>query len=283
MKGYIKDYRQEIKSDIWLMPPMYHRVWQWLKYMVNHEDNEIPMRDGSRFLIKKGQHMTSLRDIAQGVGWYEGAKWKEPNPKTISVILEWLVKQEMILIDKGKGNRQYTLVTLLNWDLYQVKNDKGNSKETVDGTDDTQPLDINKNDKNEKNEEEINKSSKSKKHNFEPVHLELAEYLLKAIKENYPDMQVKESNLKNWAVTFRLMIDRDNRTEQAIRNCIDWVSGHDFWHKNILSADKLRKQYDRLVMEAKDQAKFGVINGGKNNEDHRSSYPKRDFSKYKFR
>ncbi len=137
------------------MPPLYHRVWQWLKYMVNHKDNEIPMRDGSKFLIKKGQHLTSLRDIAQGVGWYEGGKWQEPNPKTISSVLEWLVKQEMISIDRGKGNRQYTLITLLNWDLYQSTNNGGNSKETLDGTDSTQLLDINKNDKNEENDKDI--------------------------------------------------------------------------------------------------------------------------------
>ncbi|WP_243764021.1 hypothetical protein [Bacillus sp. XF8] len=144
MQGFIKDYRQELGSDIWLMPPMYHRVWQWLKYQVNHQDNEIPMRDGSKFLIKRGQHLTSVRNIAQGVGYYEGTKWKEPNPKTISTILGWLEKQEMILIERGQGNRQYTLITLLNWDSYQAKKDEGNSK----GTAEKHLADINKNDKN---------------------------------------------------------------------------------------------------------------------------------------
>jgi DnaD/phage-associated family protein len=125
------------------MPPLYHRVWQYLKYMVNHDENTIPMRDGSKLLIKKGQHLTSVRDIAKSIGWYEGVKWKEPNPKTVSVVLDWLEKQGMITIERGKGNRQYTLISLLNWEKYQFKNDKGNSKVT----DREHLVDINKNDK----------------------------------------------------------------------------------------------------------------------------------------
>lgn len=143
MQGFIKDHRKELTSDIWALPPLYHRTWQYLKYMVNHDDNEIPMTDGSKFLIKKGQHLTSLRNIARGIGWYEGAKWKEPNPKTVSKIIEWLCKNNMIKVENGKGNRQYTLITLLNWDLYQHSESRGNSKETPK----KQLADINKNDK----------------------------------------------------------------------------------------------------------------------------------------
>lgn len=104
------------------------------------------MRDGSFLEVKAGQHLTSVRSIAENVGWYERGVFKAPNPKTISSILEWLVKQNMIKIDRGKGNRQYTLITLLNWDSYQSNEDESNSKYTVS----KQSLDINKNDKNEK-------------------------------------------------------------------------------------------------------------------------------------
>lgn len=143
MQGYIKDHRKELHSDIWMMPPLYHRTWQYLKYIVNHKDNTIPMRDGTFLTIKAGQHLTSLRDIAKNIGWYEGVKWKEPNPKTVTTILDWLENQSMIKIERGKGNRQYTLITLLNWDLYQHKLVEGNSQETAS----KQSTDINKNDK----------------------------------------------------------------------------------------------------------------------------------------
>ncbi|GGE47908.1 hypothetical protein GCM10011391_28360 [Pullulanibacillus camelliae] len=143
MSGYIKDYRKELDSDIWMMPPLYHRIWQYLKYKVNHQQAKIPMRDGTFLNIQPGQHLTSVRDIAKAVGWYEGVKWKEPNPKTVSTILDWLVKQSMISIDRGKGNRQYTLITLIQWESYQAKQVEGNSKVTPR----EHLVDINKNDK----------------------------------------------------------------------------------------------------------------------------------------
>jgi len=105
------------------------------------------MRDEGFLTIKAGQHLTSVRDIAKGVGYYEQMKWEEPNPKTISRILTWLEKQSMISVDRGRGNRQYTLITLLNWESYQVINEDGNTLGTPLGEGRTQPVDINKNDK----------------------------------------------------------------------------------------------------------------------------------------
>jgi hypothetical protein len=166
LSGFIKDYRKELQSDIWLMPPLYHRVWQWLKYQVNHEPNEIPMLDGTKFKVKKGQRLTSVRNIAQGIGWYEGLIWKEPNPKTVSNVLVWLEKNDMILIERGRGNRQYTLITLLNWDKHQCKSDGGNSKVTGNGEGKKQVTDINKNDK------ECLKNEKIKAYTSNPLLIE---------------------------------------------------------------------------------------------------------------
>ena len=184
MRGYIKDYRKELNSDIWMMPPMYHRVWQYLKYKANHEQKKIPLSGGSFIEIQAGQHLTSLRTIAQGVAYYQGMQYREPNPKTVSTILDWLEENDMITVERGKGNRQYTLITLLNWEIYQAKDNGGNSndfqkihggvlggnsKETAQTstnqgfqeqssnrgnskeTAKKQQLDINKNDKNDKN------------------------------------------------------------------------------------------------------------------------------------
>lgn len=138
--GFIKDYRKELESDIWLMPPMYHRVWQWIKYSVNHAENQIPNRDGTRMELKPGQHATSYRLIAKGVGYYEGRKWKEPNTKTIKVILDWLTQNKMIAV---YGNTLGTILTVENWELYQFENNQGNTLETLG----KHLVDTNKNDK----------------------------------------------------------------------------------------------------------------------------------------
>lgn len=259
MKGYIKDYRKELQSDIWLMPPLYHRVWQYLKYKVNHKENKIPMRDGSFLTVKTGQHLTSIRSIADNVGWYERGVFKAPNPKTISSILNWLEKQNMIKIDRGEGNRQYTLISLLNWDSYQSNDDESNSQYTVS----KQSMDINNNDKNDKNEKK--ESTSRSKYKFETHHMKLAELLFKKMKENNPN--AKKPNYKSWANTFRLMMERDEREGKDIQDLILWSQSHHFWHKNILSADKLRKQFDRLQLEMKGEQNnpLKVINGGKVN------------------
>ncbi|WP_156158264.1 hypothetical protein [Gordoniibacillus kamchatkensis] len=114
-----------------------------MKYKVNHDAAEIPMRDGSRFKLEPGQHLTSIRAIAKGVGWYEGRVWKEPNPKTIDTIIRWLEKSEMIRVDRDKGNKGYTLISLINWAFYQTETVSSNNKVTIE----KQSVDINNNNK----------------------------------------------------------------------------------------------------------------------------------------
>lgn len=144
MSGWIKDWRKELESNIWLMPPLYHRVWQWIKYNVNHEPNKVPFKDGKVVEVGKGEKITSYRQIANGVGYYERGIWREPNVKTIRDILEWLRNEQMIDIE---SNSQYTRIKVLNWDIYQAPvQDVSNSRETVS----KQSLDTNKNDKNDK-------------------------------------------------------------------------------------------------------------------------------------
>jgi len=139
--GYIKDWRQELESDIWLMPPIYHRVWQWIKYSVNHSPGRIPNSDGTFTIVNPGQHATSYRLIAQGVGYYSRGKWEEPNVKTIKSIIDWLVSQNMITV---KSNALGTLITVENWELYQMESVKSNAQVTLS----KHSLDTNKNDKN---------------------------------------------------------------------------------------------------------------------------------------
>ena len=144
MSGWIKDWRKELESNIWLMPPLYHRVWQWIKYNVNHEPNKVPFKDGKVVEVGKGEKITSYRQIANGVGYYERGIWREPNVKTIRDILEWLRNEQMIDIE---SNSQYTRIKVLNWGLCQAPvQDVSNSQETVS----KQSLDTNKNDKNDK-------------------------------------------------------------------------------------------------------------------------------------
>lgn len=117
--GWIKDHRCEIDSLIWEMPPMYHRVWQYLKYSAAFEVKKIPQKSGEILILNRGELITSIRTIANAVAWYERGILRTPNPKTIQDILQWMESQEMIKINHGNGGNQYSLISLLNWTRYQ--------------------------------------------------------------------------------------------------------------------------------------------------------------------
>lgn len=259
MGGFIKDFRSELKSDIWMMPPLYHRVWQYLKYKVNHSPNKIPMEDGTFFDIEPGQHLTSVRNIAKGIGYYEGLQWKEPNPRTVSKIIEWLEKQEMITISRGRGNRQYTLVTLSNWDLYQTNSEGGNSKTTPSTSGSKQPVHIKKNDKeglkNDKELKEIKNSPKQVYDEDSPPFI-LADFFYKEILKNDPKR--KEPNLQTWSDDIRKMIELDKRDKKEIGELMRWVQQDEFERANVLSPSKLRTRYTSLLLKMKNPKKSNV-------------------------
>lgn len=164
LSGWIKLHRQITESDVYQMPPLYLRVFERLIIEANHQDNEIPYKKHSqdiacKKLIKRGERLTSIRQICQWVGWYERGIFKMPNPKTIKTILDWLQQNDMIQIYNNEGNRKETHYRIVNYDIYQSddntkvteKKQSGNSKETEK----KQSLDTNKNDKNDKNDKKI--------------------------------------------------------------------------------------------------------------------------------
>ena len=96
-------------------------------------------------------------------------------------------------------------------------------------------------------------STSRSKLKFETHHLKLAELLYKQIQNNSPNYP--EPDLEKWANEFRLMMERDKREGKEIQDLIIKTQSDNFWKKNILSPGKLRKQYDRLVMEFEDSQK----------------------------
>lgn len=59
----------------------------------------------------------------------------------------------------------------------------------------------------------------------------------------------KTPNFTTWARDVRLMRECDERTHKEIGGLFRWALQHSFWHANIQSPAKLRKQWDTLVMQ----------------------------------
>jgi len=108
-------------------------------------------------------------------------------------------------------------------------------------------------------------SEKPSEHTFKysEMHKNLAKLLEAKIKERMPRHKFTgKQYLEEWANEFRLMEEKNEATIEEIEKLVIWVSKDDFWYKNIRSAEKLRKQFPRLLADREDKTR----KGGKRNE-----------------
>ncbi len=252
MQGYIKLYRKIMDSPVW-SDSNYLKLWMYCLMRATHKEREV-IAGNQVITLEPGQFITGRDSLSEDLN--RGAKPKQRlSDSTWWRYLNNLEKWQMLNINK---TNKFSVISIINWNQYQETEQQLNIKRTSD----EQRMNTNKNVKNDKNEKNNKKTSRPKL-KFETHHLKLAELLFKKIKENNP--VAKEPNLETWANTFRLMMDRDERAGKEIQDLILWSQGHHFWYKNILSADKLRKQYDRLLLEMNDDHRkpLKVIAGGK--------------------
>jgi DNA-binding transcriptional regulator YhcF (GntR family) len=201
IEGYIKLFRHIIDNPIYTKSPLYLKVFERLILEANHKCIRIPYNKITK-LIKRGEKLTSIRQISEWVAWYERGILRSPNPKTISEILNWLVENNMIEI-YNKGNTQVTVkngkkqnesnnrethYNIVNYCIYQSKeHDESNSQVTTKFptkiNEGIQQLDTNKNVKNKKNVKN-NISNEILYGEFQKVKLTTEEYekLLKLLK-----------------------------------------------------------------------------------------------------
>lgn len=153
--GYILSWRKKIRSDVWKMPPMYMRVFEWIIHSANHEKKVIPTPAGA-LTVEPGQRVTSLRQIAEGVAYFEYGVERIPNTKTISVILDWLKSNGMITLE---SNAKGTVVSVIKWNTYNVEPvKKVTQSKQPEVTEILHGPDTNKNEYNEKKEDIGDKS-----------------------------------------------------------------------------------------------------------------------------
>jgi len=163
---------------------------------------------------------------------------------TVERILKYLENEQQI--EQQKTNK-FRIITIRNWEKYQgceKANIKTDGKRTANG----QQVDTYKNVKNDKNN----------KYRPNSDEFRLAKLLLDLILIRKPDY--KKPNFQKWAVQIDRMIRLDSRKPGRIEAVIRWCQQDDFWQDNILSTDKLRKQFDRLELAMQKSQK------GKSNE-----------------
>ncbi|OPD28588.1 hypothetical protein AL714_07790 [Clostridium botulinum] len=230
VQGWIKLYRGLLDKSIWqCSTPEQKNILITILLLANHEENEWEWK-GKKYIVKPGQFITSLEKIAEKSG-------KGISIQNVRTAIKKFEKHEFLTNESTNKNR---LITVVNWRLYQKKEEEPTGNLTGDQQAVNKQLTTNKNDKNVNNEKKNNYMSDSNEYR-------LAEYLYKHILKN--NLKAKEPNLEKWAKTFDYILRIDKRELDEVKNLIVFCQEHSFWYKNILSPDKLRKQYDRLVLE----------------------------------
>ena len=105
-------------------------------------------------------------------------------------------------------------------------------------------------------------STSTKKHSFSEVDYQCAEWFYSLVVNVAP--KAKQPNLESWANVIRLMRSVDNITHDEISNVFMWANKDPFWSVNILSPDKLRKQFAQLQakMETNNRPKQSTRTSG---------------------
>lgn len=88
-----------------------------------------------------------------------------------------------------------------------------------------------------------------------PEAVALSQALYDAIVTHTPDLKADEKKLLGWAKTFDVELRKSGGfTAAEMRRVVDWAHREDsegFWHSNLLSATKVRKHMQKLLIRAK--------------------------------
>lgn len=84
-------------------------------------------------------------------------------------------------------------------------------------------------------------------------YMKAAIYLFEKIKERLPNK--KEPDFQNWADEVRKAVELDGVPIERYKQVLDWSQNDDFWQANILSTNKLRKQFDTIYLQMQRDSK----------------------------
>lgn len=113
--GWIKLHRELLKKAIWKCSnPQHKTILITLLLMANHEESEWEW-EGKKFTCNPGQFITSLKSIKKIAG--KGI--------TIKMIRNALIKFEKYDFLANKGAMTGRLITIVNWEQYQLQEKRG--------------------------------------------------------------------------------------------------------------------------------------------------------------
>jgi len=237
--------RKLFDSAIWRDDPHLLKLFIYLIGMARHKKDP---KKFPGFEVKRGEIITSLAQIADDNEYrYRKSvkKWGRMQVSRMLHRLEVYGYISLLRYSYGIG------IKVCNYDTYQSQETykkEGNVttllRQRYDNVTSVLPYNNGKNGNNVKNELK-RPNKKTFGHGSVPVIL--SELLLSFI--NSRNGNFRKPDIQKWAADIDKMIRIDRRIPCGIMNVICWSQADEFWQNNILSAGKLRKQYDQLRMK----------------------------------
>ena len=116
--GFVKFYRKILKSPLWKeCTPERKVILFTMVLLANHAERKVMLKNGDVVVVKRGQFITSYRNLADECG-------KGITKDHVESALKFFKKANFCRYERIQDRRQSpTIVTIVNWGFYQ-----GNSK-----------------------------------------------------------------------------------------------------------------------------------------------------------
>lgn len=204
-KGYIKLYRQVQDSQIWV-DPFKLKLWMLCLFKAQHEQQKEVLLGNQIVHLMRGQFITGRKSLEEE---YNRCTTSEHQISGIS-LYRWLELFEKLKMLNIKKTNKYSIITILNWDTYQVNEQQMNNKVTSN----EHQMNTKKNDKECNKNDKEEKKKVYKKENFKKPTLEEltsfirennfsvdASYFLDYYNSN--GWKVGKGSMKDWKATVR--------------------------------------------------------------------------------
>ena len=220
--GWIKLHRQLMENELYFTE-RFTRVQAWLDMLLlaNHKPATLFLR-GIEIKLNVGDLAYSMQSLSSRWRW---------NLRTVKKFLNWLENRQMV---QCRNSNVTTVISILRYSDYQ----SDTSQSAVQNTSRVQcRMHTDNNVKNEKNKIFLSDSNE----------IRLSELLFGLIRQRNPGF--KQPDLQKWASHVSKTVRIDNRLPEDIERVINWCQQDSFWQNNILSTEKLRKQFDALHLK----------------------------------
>jgi len=235
-KGWVKLWREQFTHEVSERKPWCDGyAWSYLYSQANYKPGIANFRN-QYIPIERGQFVTSKLKLQEIFGW---------SKKRIN---SFLTSLEVRGMSTNRTTNRFIMITICNYEKYQGIEDENETTDVTTEGPTEGPT--------ESQQSDTIKEVKNKRIYVEgSTELRLASFLLEEIQKNKPDF--KQPNLQAWAKDIDLMIRRDGRVTDRIREVIVWAQGDSFWRKNILSTGSLRDKFDRLELAMQEKSTQG--------------------------